>query len=139
MERPQGYTERVSSASETAVAHECRQCCSFCDRLVHPAGCIAAGCKYLYVYDDERSGRRFMGCLNKVFKVEIDSRLFEEAERTRHGFGGVKMTGTPLPQCRASVERAYVGDSEAFDCVNPGFFDLDPGVTADGFDLRERL
>ena len=41
---------------------------------------------------------------------------------TRQGFGGVKMTGMPLPQCRSSVERAYDGYTEAFDCVNPGFF-----------------
>ena len=64
-----------------------------------------------------------MGCMNKVFRGEIDVELFEQAERTRHGFGGVKMTGLPLPQCRASVERAYDGYTEAFDCVNPGFFD----------------
>ncbi len=42
-----------------------------------------------------------MGCMNKVFRGEIDVELFEQAERTRHGFGGVKMTGLPLPQCRA--------------------------------------
>ncbi len=41
-----------------------------------------------------------MGCMNKVFRGEIDVELFEQAERTRHGFGGVKMTGLPLPQCR---------------------------------------
>jgi hypothetical protein len=63
-----------------------------------------------------------MGCMNKVFRGEIDQELFEQAERTRHGFGGVKMTGLPLPQCRASVERAYDGYTEAFECVNPGFF-----------------
>ena len=63
-----------------------------------------------------------MGCMNKVFRGEIDVELFEQAERTRHGFGGVKMTGLPLPQCRASVERAYDGYTEAFDCVNPHFF-----------------
>ena len=50
-----------------------------------------------------------MGCMNKVFRGEIDVELFEQAERTRHGFGGVKMTGLPLPQCRATVERAYDG------------------------------
>jgi hypothetical protein len=125
--------------AQTAVETECRQCCSFCDRLVHPAGCVAAGCRYLYVYDDDRSGRRYMGCLNKVFKVEIDLELFEQAERTRHGFGGVKMTGRPLPQCRASVERAYHGEGEPFDCVNPGFFEVGADVVPHGFDLRDEL
>ena len=90
--------------------------------MVHPSGCISSGCQFLYLYDDEETGRRFMGCMNKVFRGEIDQELFEQAERTRHGFGGVKMTGLPLPQCRASVERAYDGYTEAFECVNPGFF-----------------
>jgi hypothetical protein len=120
----------------TAELHECRQCCAFCDRVVHPSGCIESGCKFLYLYDDEDTGRRFMGCMNKVFRGEIDVEMFEQAERTRQGFGGVKMSGLALPQCRASVERAYDGYSEAFDCVNPDFFDV---PVADEFDLRDRL
>ena len=102
-----------------------------------PAGCIAAACRYLYLFDDETSGRRYMGCLNKVFKVEIDVTLFEEAEHTRHGFGGVKMTGAPLPQCELAVERAYQGAGDPFECMNPRFFDLSDAT--DAFDLRDRL
>jgi hypothetical protein len=90
------------------------------------------------LYDDEETGARFMGCLNKVFRVEIDMAVFHEAERTRLGFGGVKMTGAPLPQCKTAVERAYDGHSDAFTCVNPRFFD-DPAQEAAGFDLRDRL
>jgi hypothetical protein len=109
--------------------------------VVHPSGCIASGCAYLYLYDDEETGRRFMGCMNKVFRGEIDQELFQQAERTRHGFGGVKMSGLPLPQCRSSVERAYDGYTEAFECVNPGFFTKptvdDPSDAA--FDLRDEL
>ena len=108
--------------------------------MVHPAGCFATRCPYLYLYDDTTSGTRYMGCMNKVFKVEIDVAVFEEAERTRHGFGGVKMTGSPLAQCRTSVERAYAGTGEPFECVNPGFFDLPPGDDASAaFDLRDSL
>ena len=130
----------MPSAAKTPVQTECRQCCSFCDRLVHPAGCIEAGCRYLYLYDDEATGARYMGCLNKVYKVEIDLALFEEAEQTRHGYGGVKMTGAPLPQCRSTVERAYHGDGEAFDCVNLAFFDPPaPERAPHGFDLRDAL
>jgi hypothetical protein len=125
----------VSASAELIQSNECRQCCSFCDRLVHPSGCVESGCPYLYLYDDERSGRRFMGCLNKVFKVEIDVELFREAERTRQGFGAVKLTGTPLPRCRTSVERAYFGSGPPFECVNPEFFEAP--VTS--FDLRDRL
>jgi hypothetical protein len=129
----------VAQAASVETA-ECRQCCAFCDRVVLPSGCLESGCPYLYLYDDEKSGRRFMGCLNKVFKVEIDVELFRQAERTRHGFGGVKLTGAPLTRCRTSVERAYHGCGDAFECVNPRFFDApaDDASTA-GFDIRNGL
>jgi hypothetical protein len=120
--------------------HECRQCCAFCDRLVHPSGCIESGCPFLYLFDDERTGRRYMGCMNKVFRGEIDVAVFQEAERTRHGFGGVKMTGSPISRCKFSVEKAYDGHGDAFDCVNPGFFvEPDSDEFDSAFDLRDRL
>ena len=109
--------------------------------MVLPAGCVESGCPYLYLYDDELSGRRFMGCLHGVYRAEIDVEVFEQAERTRHGFGGMKMTGRPLARCRQTVERAYHGQGEAYDCVNPGFFDP-PQAGPDAsstFDLRDRL
>ncbi len=128
-------------ADPAAQGSECRQCCSFCDRVLLPSGCLESNCSYLYLYDDEESGRRYMGCLNKVFKVEIDVEVFEQAERSRHGFGGVRMARAPLPRCRSTVERAYHGQGEAFDCVNPGFFDPpEAGPEASSaFDLRDRL
>jgi hypothetical protein len=126
-----------TQAASTREANECRQCCAFCDRVVHPAGCIASDCAYLYLYDEEGTGRRFMGCMQKVFRGEIDVEMFESAQRTRHGYGGVKMAGMPLPQCRTNVERAYDGYGEPFECVNPGFFEKP--VVADAFDLRDRL
>ena len=50
------------------------------------------------------------------------------------------MTGLPLPQCRATVERAYDGYTEAFDCVNPHFFRKPEIEDFDGsFDLRNDL
>lgn len=105
--------------------------------MLLPSGCLAAGCRYLYFYDEERSGRRYMGCLNKVFRVEIDVELFQEAQRTRQGYGGVRLTSPPLPVCEVAVERAYDGQGEAFECVNPGFFDVPEGDRA--YDLRDRL
>ncbi len=84
-----------SPARTDAELHECRQCCGFCDRVVYPSGCIQSGCPYLYLYDDENTGHRYMGCMHKVFRGEIDVELFEQAERTRQGFGGVKVTGMP--------------------------------------------
>jgi hypothetical protein len=71
-----------------------------------------------------------MGCLKKVFGVEIDVELFRHAERTRAGFGGIKAAREPLPMCPMKVERSYEGTGPAFDCANHKFFDasdLDPG------------
>jgi hypothetical protein len=119
-------------------ANECRRCSTFCDRVIKPATCVAAGCPSLYHYDDPLTGRRYMGCLHKVFATEIDVELFAEAEKTRGGFGVVKLAGDPHPCCAFSVERAF----PAFDeCVNRRFFDW-PEAAPGGFrafDLRDRL
>src|SRR2546423_13462724 len=112
----------VARALPTIETSECRQCCAFCDRVVHPSGCLASGCQFLYLYDDDETGARFMGCLNKVFRVEIDMAVFREAERTRLGFGGGKMTGAPMPQCQTPVERAYDGYRDALTRVDPRLF-----------------
>ena len=127
----------VATEPRAIPVSECRQCCAFCDRVVHPSGCLASRCPYLYLYDDEQTGRRYMGCMNKVFRVEIYVEVFEQAERTRHGFGGVKMTGAPTARCKTSVERAYDGYGDAFECVNPGFFS--PPHADAAFDLRDSL
>ena len=137
-------TERdlVTRASELPLHPqdeiECRRCDVHCDKVVYPAACIARSCPFVYAYRE--FGHTYMGCLQKVFKAEIDVELFREAELTRHGFGGVKMTGMPLPQCRTTVERAYDGYDEAFDCVNPGFFEKPvPHEHESAFDLRDNL
>ncbi|WDT94474.1 hypothetical protein JDY09_04275 [Thermoleophilum album] len=129
----------MQATSRIEALRECRQCCAFCDRLVYPAGCVEAQCPYLYVYEEEASGRRYMGCLHKVFRGEIDVELFEEAERTSQGFGGMRLASHPLPFCRTGVERAYYGSGPAFECTNPDFW-RDPVPLADErFDLRDRL
>jgi hypothetical protein len=119
-------------------ANECRQCSTFCDRVIEPATCVATGCQALYHYDDPLSGRRYMGCLHKVFATEIDVELFAEAEQTRAGFGAVKLAGHPHACCAFSVERAFPSFDE---CVNRRFFDWPetaPGALR-AFDLRDRL
>lgn len=103
---------------------ECRRCRTFCDRMVEPAGCLESGCRYLYSYFDPLSGARYMGCLRKVFAAEIDVAMFEQAERAG-GFGGIKMTGEPLPQCQFRVEPAYEGAGPEHACINPAFFDCE--------------
>jgi hypothetical protein len=119
---------------------ECRRCSIYCDRVIRPATCVAASCPSLYQYDDELTGRRYMGCLHKVFSVEIDVELFREAERSRLGFGAVKLARPPLRRCEFAVEQAYPA-RESDHCVNMRFFDL-PDAAPDAvraFDLRDRL
>ncbi len=128
------------SEERKSTAGECRECRTFCDKLVDPAGCMEIGCRFLYSYEDVATGQRFMGCMNKVFKGEIDVDAFVLAEFTG-GFGGIKMTGEPLPQCQFTVERAYEGDGPAYECVNKRFFDCSDGGP-EGirvFDIRNGL
>jgi hypothetical protein len=119
---------------------ECRACRTFCDKLVEPRGCLELRCRYLYSYSDTLTGARYMGCLRKVFRAEIDVAMFEAAER-QGGFGGIKMTGEPLPQCQFKVEPSYEGAGPAYECINPRFFDCTDagpeGIRA--FDLRDAL
>lgn len=124
----------------TKTGGECRECRTFCDKLVDPAGCMEMGCRYLYTYEDISTGSRFIGCMNKVFGGEINLDLFLLADAGR-GYGGIKMTGQPLPHCQFSVERAYEGDGPAYECVNRKFFDCsDTSPEAiRAFDLRTAL
>jgi hypothetical protein len=118
--------------------NECRRCSTFCDRVIAPADCIAQECPFLYTYDEPLSGRRFMGCMHKVFATEIDVELFRAAERTRAGFGTVRLAGHPTAHCRFEIEQAHEGGADR--CVNPRFYDW-PDAGRDGiraFDLRDR-
>jgi hypothetical protein len=125
----------VHQLDPPARAGECRSCRTFCDKLIEPADCLRMRCPYLWSYVDGPTGRRFMGCVQKVFKGEIDMALFEAAERSG-GYGGIKMTGKPLGHCPTRVEPAFEGGGPAHTCLNPGFFDAeDP----DDFDLRAGL
>jgi hypothetical protein len=121
--------------------NECRQCSTYCDRVIAPASCVADDCPNLYAYDDPLTGRRYMGCVQQVFASEIDVELFREAERTRAGFGTVRLASAPLRRCRFTVEQAYDGRGlAAYQCVNKRFYDW-PDEAPDAvraFDLRDR-
>jgi hypothetical protein len=116
-------------------AGECRQCRSFCDKMVEPRGCVELGCRFLYSYLDRVSGEQYVGCVREVFGAEVEL----DAVLRPGGFGGVKMTGEPLPHCQFSVERAYEGEGDSYECVNRRFFDCSDegseGLRA--FDLRD--
>src|SRR5262244_1868236 len=122
-------------------AAECRQCLTYCDRVIAPATCVKAKCPSLYFYDDALSGRRYMGCAQSVFATEIDVKLFEEAERGR-GYGALKLAREPLARCMFAVERAHERPKgEEFVCVNRRFADF-PDTAPDSlraFDLRDGL
>src|SRR4029079_5498870 len=85
--------------------NECRQCTTFCDRVIKPSSCVASACPALYQYAAPLTGPRYMGCLHKVFATEIDIELFEEAERSRAGYGVVKLAKAPRERCALSIER----------------------------------
>jgi len=121
-----------------ATAGECRQCRTFCDRLIEPRACLELRCPFLYSYVERFGGRSYMGCMRNVFKGEIDMDAFEAMERDG-GYGGLKMTGDPLPHCQSTVEPAYEGEGPAYECANPSFFDAAELGATSGFDLRDAL
>jgi hypothetical protein len=116
---------------------ECRQCRSFCDKMIEPRSCVEIGCRYLYSYSDMLSGVQYVGCMQGVYAAKVEL----EALQQPGGFGGVKMTGDPLPHCPFSVERAYEGDGDSYGCVNRRFFDCaDDGAEGlRAFDLRDAI
>ena len=131
----------MARATRQTEVSECRQCSTFCDRVIRPATCIESGCPALYQYDDPLSGNRYMGCLHKVFATEIDVALFNEAEKTRSGYGAVKVARAPKRRCHFEVERAFDFRAPAAPCTNRRFFDW-PDAGADAvraFDLRDGL
>jgi hypothetical protein len=103
---------------------ECRRCDVHCDKVVHPAACVERACPFLYAY--EAWGHTYIGCMQKVYAVEIDLDLLQAAER-RGGFGAVRAVRRPLPMCQTEVESTYVSRGDPLGCVNPEFFELPDG------------
>jgi hypothetical protein len=116
-------------------AGECRQCRAFCDKMIEPRGCLEMRCRFLYSYVDRLSGEQYVGCMQGVFGAEVALDALLEPG----GFGGVKMSGAALPHCQFSVERAYEGAGESYDCVNRRFYDCADGGPEGlrAFDLRD--
>ena len=103
--------------------------------MIEPRSCVEIGCRYVYSYVDRISGNQYVGCMQEVFGAVIELSALQQPG----GFGGVKMTGDPLPHCPFTVEQAYEGSGESYDCVNQRFFDCsDEGVEGlRAFDLRD--
>jgi hypothetical protein len=65
-----------------------------------------------------------MGCLQKVFDVEIDLDLLRAAELRPDGFGAVRARRAPLPMCRSEVSSCYEHRLDEVGCRNPEFFEV---------------
>ena len=129
------HNETVSDATQRALPvtlplHpqdelECRRCEVHCDKVVYPSACLARSCPFVYAYEEH--GHTFVGCMQKVFGVEIDLGMLRAAEARRDGFGAVRAVRQPLPMCRSEVEPCYPHRSGELGCVNPEFNELPAG------------
>ena len=104
---------------------ECRRCEVHCDKVVYPGACVERECPFLYAF--EEAGHTYVGCMQKVFDVEIDLDLLLEAEASG-GFGAVRAARRPLPMCDVEVATCYDSKADELGCVNPEFFELPLGT-----------
>ena len=101
---------------------ECRRCEVHCDRVVYPGACIGRSCQFVYAY--EAWGHTYMGCMQRVFDVEIDLYLLGELEARPQGFGAVRARKTPLPICQSAISPCYEHRGDELGCRNPEFFEV---------------
>ena len=101
---------------------ECRRCEVHCDKVVYPGACVERSCPFVYAY--EAFGHTYMGCMQKVFDVELDLAQVRALERRRDGFGAVRARRAPLPMCRVEVAACFDQRGDEVGCRNPEFFEL---------------
>jgi hypothetical protein len=101
---------------------ECRRCEVHCDKVVYPGACLARACPFVYSY--EAWGHTYVGCMQKVYEVEIDLELLEQAETGRSGFGAVRARRAPLPMCEVEVVGTYPHREDELGCRIPEFHEL---------------
>jgi hypothetical protein len=104
---------------------ECRRCRVHCDKVVYPAACVERACPFLYAY--EELGHTYVGCMQKVYDVEIDLDALDRAHDRKGGFGAVRAVRQPLPMCKAEVASCYANRLDDLGCVNPEFSELPRG------------
>ena len=89
---------------------ECRRCEVHCDKVVYPGSCVERACPFVYAY--EAFGHTYMGCMQRVFDVEIDLDLLTAAERAagrvRRGRGAAR-AAADVPRRGGVVLRAAGG------------------------------
>src|SRR5215211_3053533 len=64
---------------------ECRRCGVHCDKVVYPSACLDRSCPFVYAY--EEFGHTYIGCMQKVFEVELLVRVDERAGTVEAGGG----------------------------------------------------
>ena len=70
----------------------------------------------------------YIGCMQKVYGVEIDLDLLRAAEARRDGFGAVRSVRQALPMCRVEIEECYGAERAGeLGCQNPEFHELPAG------------
>ncbi len=100
----------------------CRHCEVHCEKVVYPGACLRMACPFVYAY--EAWGHTYIGCMQKVYDVEIDLDLLGELEARPQGFGAVKATRTPLPICHSAISPCYEHRCDEPGCRNPEFFEV---------------
>jgi hypothetical protein len=105
---------------------ECRRCEVHCDKVVYPSACVERACPFLYAYEDH--GHTYIGCMQKVYGVEIDLDLLRAAEARSDGFGAIRAARRPLPMCHTEVDECYAHRADELGCVNPEFSELPVGA-----------
>ena len=65
--------------------------------------------------------------MKKVFDVEIDVDILQEAESRAAVSEPSGRRGRPLPMCKAEVEACYEARAGELGCVNPEFHELPVG------------
>jgi hypothetical protein len=103
----------------------CRRCDVHCDKVIYPGACLEKSCPFVYSY--EAFGHTYVGCMQKVYEVEIDLDMLRAAEERRAGFGAIRAVRQPLPMCRTEVENTYASRADSTGCVNPEFGELPVG------------
>ena len=100
----------------------CRHCDVHCEKVVYPGACLRMACPFVYAY--EAWGHTYVGCMQKIYDVEIDLELLEQAESGRGGFGAVRARRAPLPMCEVEVVETYSSREDEIGCRNPEFHEL---------------
>ena len=121
---PKHLREAVSLPLRPQEETECRRCEVHCDKVVYPGACVQRSCPFLYAY--EAFDHTYVGCMQKIYEVEIDLDLLRLAEAGK-GFGAVKAKREPLPMCWAEVDQCYAHRRDQLGCRNPEFNELPVG------------